>query len=275
MDVSDPARLAPEVLLYDKLVIPVPATDKDRKRWEDEGWRPGDQEEYIKMLGSLALQKKWGDRDQALWAEEYAKLKEDATDIVNEAKSHAYGLTRRVLAQQEYPLPLGVEGIDVVTACQSENDFLTKFGLADASNSSADLGLKLGQKIAVPFLEYEPKSALERSVTLALDPTFCQKRTTVYDLQCQILSNPKLPLEKMQELEQRTEELISYVTRMTKKVRHGFTFGLVGVQPGYAAGRPLTYASRSTTLSTMRFRSLNPVFTHRPGVTAPTIMYHE
>jgi hypothetical protein len=277
MDLSDPGRLAPEVLLYDKLVIPVHATIEDKNRWEKEGWRPNEQEEYIKMLGRLAVQKRWGQRDQALWAEEFAKVKDDIRGIEDQSrKKLGYQLTQRILAQQEYPLPSGVEGIDVVAACQSEKDLRTKFVLEKASDSRDDFGLKLGQKIAVPFLDDKPKTALERAVALAVNPEFCQKRTTVYDLQNRVLSDSQATLETVQELEQRTEELIAYVTRMTTKVRFTYAFALVGVQPGLAAGRPLsTFASRSTTLSPVRFRSLDPAFIRPLGSVAPTAVYHE
>jgi len=50
--VSDHLRRRPfvaDVLLYDKLVIPV-VPEKDqavRNRWQERGWRPDDQDEYV------------------------------------------------------------------------------------------------------------------------------------------------------------------------------------------------------------------------------------
>jgi hypothetical protein len=277
MDLTDPGRLAPELLLYDKLVIPVPATSEDKNRWENEGWRPDDQADFLKMIGSLAIKKKWGYGDQALWAQEFAKLKEDTAEIVKEAReSLAYELTRRVLAQQKYPLPLGVERIDVVAACQSEKDFHAQFVMEKASDSRVDLGLKLVQKIAVPFQEDKPKNALERAIELARNPEYCEKRTIVYDLQNKILSDPEPALESMEELEQRTEDLIDYVVLMTKKVRFASTFAIVGVPPGYAAGRPLPkLASGSTMLSAVQFRSRHSAFIGSLVSSGPTTMYHE
>ncbi len=55
IDHSNPSAFVPEVLLYDRLVIPVPYSDSDRERWEREGWDPGLLDRRIKTLGDLAV----------------------------------------------------------------------------------------------------------------------------------------------------------------------------------------------------------------------------
>src|SRR5580698_5719772 len=91
IDTQDPARLTPEVLLYDKLVIPVPKTVQDRIRWEQEGWLPGVQGENLKTLGDLVVRARWGEEEQSDWATQYKNLRQDLDGILEEAKrDHPY-----------------------------------------------------------------------------------------------------------------------------------------------------------------------------------------
>lgn len=281
IDHKDPAQLAVEVLLYDKLVIPVPVTNADQDRWKTRGWDPKLQEFRLQMLGDLAYRANWGYRDSDsaihLWAQQFAYLENDIADIVKEARQNlGYHLTRQVLAQQKYPLPRGVEKIDLIVAYQSEKTFRLDFRLETVSNDRADLALKLGQRIAVPLLEGDQEHAFISSVELARDQEYRSKRTAVYALQDQILSDSQPVMETVQELEQRTEELIAYVKLMTKKVSFTFAFALVGVHPGHLAGRPLPrFASKSTTLSAVQFRPHSPAFTRPSGSPARTTIYHD
>lgn len=55
---SDPGKLAADVLLYDRLVLPVP-TDDDRERWHKKGWRPDDIAGYLKDLDTMAIDVEW------------------------------------------------------------------------------------------------------------------------------------------------------------------------------------------------------------------------
>jgi hypothetical protein len=98
----------------------------------------------------------------------------------------------------------------------------------------------------------------------------------VYELQNRVLSTAEPALETVQELEQTTEELIDYICLMVKRVKFTNAFALVGVQPGYAVGRPFRgYTSRSTTLSALQFRSPVPGLPRPVGSSAPVAMYHD
>ncbi|MGA9670210.1 MAG: hypothetical protein WBQ94_13440 [Terracidiphilus sp.] len=277
MDHKAPGGLAPEVLLYDKLVFPVPVTDQQWARWEREGWEPGRQEELMGKLGDLAHQTRWDAQDQLKWAEQYESLKQEVASIVEEARQElSYEVTRMVLAQKKYPIPRGVEGIDVVAANQSERDFRKKFEVNETAGEVSDLGLKLGQRLAVSFSDRDPENALESAIQLAREMEFLQKRTTVYQLQNKILSSPAPALEDVQDLEEATKELIGYISLMVKPVKFAYAFALVGIQPGSAAGLPSrTFTSGSTTLSTVQFRSRFPGLTHPIGSSAPTAVYHD
>ncbi len=287
IDHKDPVGLGTEVLMYDRLVIPVPLTQEDRDHWKKD-WNLDLLDDRLKILGDLAVRARWGyaDSQSALhqWAAQFADIKEDTEDILKEAKqSLGYQLTRRVLAQQKYPLPMGVEEVDLVEAYQSKHDLRTlrtDFIVQKAPNdrARANLGLMLRQKIAVPLVENDSERALEKAVRLARDPKFLIKRATVYELQNQFLSLDAPALETLQEMERRTEELIDYVKLMTMNVRFTNAFTLTGLRPGYALGRsypPPPFASKSTTLSVVAFKARSTAFTPVLGSSAPTVMYHD
>jgi hypothetical protein len=279
MDHDKPAALAPEVLLYDRLVFPVPATEIEKARWEGQGWKPDEQERLLAELGDLVVSTRWDARDQLKWADEYEKLKFDVDNVVSEAKgSLAYQATRMVLAQKQYPLPPGVDGIDVIAAASSEQRLRQRTGvdLEETTTVVSNFGLRLTQCIAVPLARRDPIDTLKSTVELAGDAEFRQKRSTVFGLQNRVLSTAEPSLENMQELEQATEDLLGYICLMVTPVTFTNAFAIVGLQPGQAVGQPFRgYASRSTSLSALQFRLPAHALMRPPGSSAPTAMYHD
>ena len=165
--------------------------------------------------------------------------------------------------------------LDLVAAYQSEQDLNADFIIQKARDDRADLGLMLGQRIAVPLVENDRQGALQRAVELAHQSKFLMKRSTVYELQNQILSNPHPKLETFQEMEKASAELIDYVKLMTKSVRFTFAFTLAGLEPGSALGHSYPrFASSSTTLSAVSFRARSAALAPVLEPSAPTAMYH-
>ena len=280
IDHTNPATLTPDVLLYDRLVFPVPTSDFDKTRWEKQGWQPQKQAKLVDDLGDLAVSADWSSQDQLKWADLYKRLQFDTEEIVKEAGNElSYQATRMVLAQKKYPLPVGVNGIDVIAASRSEQEFRRRFDvdLKEVPHVVSNFGLKLRQRIAVPFSERKPEHALTSAIQLAReDREFRNKRTRVYELQNRVLSTPDPPRESVQELEQATQELVDYIGLMVKPVKFTNTFAIVGIQPGAALGLPFPgYNSPSITISGLQFRSSVPGLTRPGGTSAPTAMYHE
>jgi hypothetical protein len=279
MDHNDPGGVAPDVLLFDRLAFPVPATQVQKDRWEREGWHPERQAELLGALGDLAYSTGWNEQDQLNWADLHARLQREAVEIVKEAKQNlSYQATRMVLAQKRYPVPEGVEGIDVVGADRCELGFRQRFkvDLEEVPDITSNFALRLRQRVAVPFSDGNPMDALTRAIQLAQDADFRRKRTTVFELQNRVLSTAEPILESVQKLDHETEELISYICMMVKPVKFTNAFAIVGVHPGYAVGQRFRgYTSPSTTLSGLRFRSSAPGFTPQLGSSAPAAMYRE
>ncbi len=66
-DHIDAAALAADVLLYDRLLLPVPLDKSEEKRWEVEDWKPELQKERLDVLGDLVEPVKWDDNRQQMY----------------------------------------------------------------------------------------------------------------------------------------------------------------------------------------------------------------
>ena len=117
IDHKNPATLVPEVLLYDRLVLPVPPNEDERKRWTDRGWAPDVLDRRLEQLGPLAVTASWShaERQRAIeaWEQHMKTVRSDAEQIVREIKEKApYQMTRMVLANDKpvvLPLRLDAE----------------------------------------------------------------------------------------------------------------------------------------------------------------------
>ena len=276
IDALDPVGLLPEVLLYDKLVLPVPKTVEDRFRWEQEGWHPESQERYFKTLGDLAVFAYWSKEQEVEWAEQYEKLKADMEEIKKESKDLPYAATRMVLAQKRYPLPKGVDEIESVAAFQSESGFHAFFQPDTKALAMEGLGFKLRQRMAVPQPGKFPHGTLATVVALCGEDKFVEKRARVYKKQDEILSNLDPGPKDVQELEQLSDELADYVQLMLSDVSYIYAVTVAALPPGYAAGRPfLEYAAKSANLSPIHLKANLPVLASRAGSAPTKAVYHD
>jgi hypothetical protein len=278
IDAQDPARLAPEVLLYDKLVIPVPKTADDTRRWKGEGWHPDLQERHVEDLGDLAVQAQWGNEEQLDWAQHFENLRFDLQGIIDESKNElAYQCTRVVLAQKKYPLPAGIDDIDPIAAFQSESDFRTMFPPGSRADAVQDLTLKLSRKMAIPQMGRDPEGTLKSVILLARELEYQQKRRRVYEKQDHILSSQGPTLEDVQELGQLSEELADYVKLMLTEVAFTQTIAVAALPPGYGAGFPVpAFRTRSVSLSSGPMGPNRRMLALRPPGSAPSkAMYHD
>jgi hypothetical protein len=89
-----------DLLLYDRLVVPVPAED-DRARWDEFGWQPDRQEILLDVLGDLARRIVWSpslrdqfDRD---WTEQFENEWSPA-GVVDDFRG--YPMSRVIVSEQ-------------------------------------------------------------------------------------------------------------------------------------------------------------------------------
>jgi hypothetical protein len=211
VDHKDARKLAADVLLYDRLVLPTPPA-WDRDRWVKEKWDVEGLERRIVQLGDVAIPATWDLNRQKQWREQFRALREDARDM-----NAALQMTRRVLAEhgRDYRPP-GVHAVEVVAAYQSEADFVA---LDPASSGrSAQLDFLIARRLAVPEDE-NPEHALERALELRSDSTFGTRRARFHDWERRILSTGVLPADAAEELVQLVAEYNEAVRKSTGSYR--------------------------------------------------------
>ena len=227
-DHSDPSVLVPNVLLYDRLILPVPSDAKEKTRWANTGWHPELLLERLKTLGSLAIKRPWDEQRIRRFKERMAEIREigdDASDAVKEVQEAlGYQLTRRVLAQEPVKdLPPGVTRADVVAAYQSELDFQADFKLEHRKDDVARLGLLFAQKLAVPD-DLDGEEALVRAVKLSNNTDFRENRQALYDWQWKVLKQEKTPEEAIEQMNQLVERYNERVKEAMGKVYLKYAF---------------------------------------------------
>lgn len=200
VDHSDTRKLAADVLLYDRLVLPTPP-HWDRERWVKNEWDPEGLERRIAQLGDAAIAATWDLDRQKQWQEKFRALREDAQDM-----NAALHMTRRVLAEhgRDYRPP-GVGAVEVIAAYQSEVDFNELDPRGSLASAGSDLDFLIARRLAVPENE-DPEHALARSLELRGDSTFIKRRRRFHEWERKILSIGILPADAAEELVQLVSE---------------------------------------------------------------------
>ncbi|HYM08376.1 MAG TPA: hypothetical protein VEU11_17620 [Terriglobales bacterium] len=168
IDHKDAAAMVPEVLLYDKLVLPYPFSAEERQRWDIVGRDTGLLDRRFDALGPLAVKALWDlDRKKKfeVWMNELEHVDQDLAQMTEEARQKmAFAMTRHILAQ-DMPLPQDGTRIVRVAAYQSEADLQSHF-ILDSNPEEKEretLGYLLAHRIAVPT-DLDPEKALAKTI---------------------------------------------------------------------------------------------------------------
>lgn len=185
-----PGALQREILLFDRLVIPVPATTDERKRWrqpnpEDptESWEPELLDGLLAVIGTqdepgldgarLSWTAPWSER---LWNEERSRR-----EVAARAGEDAFASTRWILAMGATPLP---EVIEVVAAFPSATEFEAEAHPSPAPPADVSGALAL-IVLARPYLVPEPAGPqdlrpLSEAVEVARSREFREARSAYH-----------------------------------------------------------------------------------------------
>jgi hypothetical protein len=136
-----------EVVIYDRLVIPVPPdpanakTPEDRSftenqwdRWEQNGWDPKRQQMLLKILKPVAVPIEWNRERHERWAAEYEKIKRSAAQQFS--KILAGWMTGEVLLNE---LPAMAGGVVAVSPYNLLEDLKGDFGITKTSTTAERL----------------------------------------------------------------------------------------------------------------------------------------
>lgn len=134
-----------EVLMYDKLVVPVPprlgvGSAKDRmtsaqewERWKMEGWDPARQTQLLGILGKLAMPVEWNRKWQDEWQSTFQKSRSNVSEEI--ARRLAFIVTGSVLLKLT---PAMAEGVVAVTPYDSLEEIKQDLGIQARQFTSED-----------------------------------------------------------------------------------------------------------------------------------------
>ena len=258
-DHNDVHALIANVLLYDRLVMPMftAADDRDeRAYWLEKNWDPDAQLERRNQLGELVIECAWDKSRRQAYTNRY----QAATQLDQEANGEM--ITRWLLTDnQDYALPPGVNHAEIFVAYNSEQSAQTEIpstpftqpGLSDASA----IGVLIAHDLNIPDIA-DPEIALQEAIALTQEKDFRNKRSDLYDFQMTCLNRGMSAKAVMAELRDRNRDLNEYIKKQHIPVRKkaGFMLAstLLGVIRG-AFGDPL--AAGGGLLSIWQFATLD------------------
>ena len=177
-----PDAFVAEVMLYDRLVIPIPPDAKERLRWERRGWEPERLDMLLQILGDRAYTVEWDIERQATWRNHY----EAGSELAHNLGDWAFQATRNVLTQG---LPPHVTGIQVVPSYTSLDELRKDISLRN--DQEGTLPVYGGAAVAILGHEFlvpdDPRCTHEQlireAVDLSSDPAFRRKRDSFWHWQ--------------------------------------------------------------------------------------------
>jgi hypothetical protein len=146
--VADHRRKRPfvsDVLLYDRLVVPIPDGEDERDRWRGLHRDPDRQESLLRIMGDLAIGVPWSLKHHRQWAERYGGATAQATDLeaaVRDDIAHAveFDVSNVATARRNAP-PGGPQ--DAVNP-DDPGYLMTRMVLADEFGSRKDRAIVAG-----------------------------------------------------------------------------------------------------------------------------------
>ena len=242
-DHCEPNAFVAEVMLYDRLVIPVPPDDDERKRWEKEKWDPQRLDRLLKILGERAYPVAWNAERQKRW-----KARFDAgADIAQGAGDWAFAATRTELTAG---LPRHVTGIQVVANYTSVEELNKELGLRP--QAADPLPVYGGTALAVLghefFVPDDPRwgheDLLKQAVDLSSERSSMRKRAAFWRWQREFFDDKGITdqtaiNEAVEEMHDLLEDHKREISRKGIRTKTQFAFLAGSVALGMLGG-PLT-----------------------------------
>ncbi len=243
-DHCDPSAFVAEVMLYDRLVIPIPPDAGERARWESEHWNPARLDTILEILGDRAYPVTWDASRQTSWKNRY----EAGKSVSQDTGKWAFAATRGVLTQG---LPGHVTGIQAVANYTSLDDLQGDLSLRPIVPGTLPLQMAetvaiLGHKFLVPN---DPRWAYEdllrEAVELSSERPFRRKRASFWRWQRsfyddkEVITETAAIADAVEEMEDLLEDERALVRKQRIRTGSQFAFLLGSVALGFLGG-PLT-----------------------------------
>lgn len=178
-----------EVMLYDRLVIPVPPNKEEETRWKDPAreWDPQRQKVLLKILGDRAFRVDWNNERKERWKSRY----DAGSELARTVPDWAFAATR---TEMTAGLPRHVTGVQAVTAYRSADNLeqdlkLRKVDAVEPIPGGAVAAI-IGYEFLVPNdpgLSHE--ELLEQAVALSSSTEYKRKKASYWRWQREFIDD--------------------------------------------------------------------------------------
>jgi hypothetical protein len=258
-----PRAFVADVLLYDKLIIPVPPTTEERNRWETNNWDPDKQSNALDILGDLATPVPWDEvKENAFRTRQRLACEADrdtrAMISFGAQGQDPYAITRGLLGQEfRPPLPKGVRSVWTVAAYSSLKDYQDDAKLETEADRRDRLAMVLKQRFFVPEEAGKTdEEMLKTAVDLANRDDFKEKRAKLHRWQEDIIENGIPDAKAIEEMEDYLKQFDEVVKKARTDVYWKFAFMAVPLAISIATaglGAPLVIAGAGGLISVAAF----------------------
>lgn len=265
--------LATDVLLYDRLIFPVPPKrdEKALDYWRTKGWDPDFLQSRLMQLKGLTRTYRWGRKQHEMFKNRFPRIRAhfDLENMAKRARGElAYEATRMMIAEDRAKIVPDGTDADVVVAYQSRRKFGTDFMLRQRGDREARLGYLLTFMVHVPAIGNEDAN-LETALGIARDHRFQRKRRALYGWQESVLAKSRGDRVDLEEFQDLVEAYNAEVKAHVKSTRRRFGFMLATMGLGLAEAEGITDLAGEA-LELIGFATT----TGAPIETGPTAMFH-
>ena len=284
-DHYDIEKLIEDVLLFDRLVFPVPPDDSEDTRSLWKPWHPEVQEKRLAALGNRVIRVPWNSWRREQFADRMSAVKAIADDTETVIPtSAAFQMTRRILAQDDsLTLPPGVTRATTVAAYHSATALRENY-LFDVDRTAREtLAVSMRYRLAQPLFASAPETSLVRAVALCNDDVFQESRRALYKWEKDLLDEKVPPERAIEELDQLITRYNECVKDASDRVKYNLVFTIAGISITMAgallatplATAPLMLVGGGSILQLVRFAKLDAKPVVKPGEAKPAAMFHE
>lgn len=284
-DHNDIDKLIEDVLLFDRLVFPVPPDDADDTRSLWRPWHPEVQDKRLATLGDRAIRVPWDEFRRAQFADHMSAVQAIADDAETAIPgSAAYQMTRRILAQDDsLTLPPGVTRATAVAAYHSATALRENFLFDEDRTDRETLAVSMRYRLAQPVFDSKPETSLARAVALSNDSVFQENRRALYRWEKDLLDDKTPPERAIEELDQLITRYNACVRDASGHVSYNLVFTIAGISIALAGAllatplstAPLMLVAGGSILQLVRFATLETKPVIAAGEAKPAAMFHE
>jgi hypothetical protein len=264
----DIGSIASDVLLYDRIILPVPEDDPEHERWVRSGWEPDAIALRTVQAAGVIIPVPWTAQLRAEWQSSWDRLQQLGQEV-------AFGLTGKIYAASSAAWNEIAAGLQpdelperkpfILAGYQSEAEAKAELGIvpADVVASPPKLAmqgdrpvdhavaLQVRRIVEEPAVR-DPEEAFLTAISLATSPVFQQARRRLFDLEDDLYLDEWEPAEveeKLAGLEEEYRDVVRAACRQTRRRRVATLLPKAAGWATVAAGHPHAKGVVSTSLS--------------------------